>query len=70
MSGKTAAGRDAIGADALWVDVVRCSVGAHPAHGALHVIERGGPGISPVHLAVEAIVDGEGNVSGLGEAAC
>ena len=59
-----AARRPAVGADATRVDPVLGGVGAHPAHGALDVVELGRPAVAPGGEVDEAVVGGESDVAG------
>ena len=52
---------------ALGVHAVRISVGAHPAHRTLGVVELGRPGIGAGILIEEAVRDIDGDVAGLGQ---
>ena len=54
----------AVGADALRVDTVALGVGAHPAHGALGVVELVGPDVGAGRVARQAVLDVEGDVAG------
>jgi hypothetical protein len=67
VGGKTGAGGDAVGTEALRVNPIGQRVGPHPPHGALHVIEGRRPGQLQGRRVDEAIVDAADDVSCLGQ---